>query len=152
MGSGYIEPNFLDLGTSWRWVVRFTLLPLYPRGKSPRYPLDRRLGAPQNQSGQRGEEKILECLQKRQRQGTDLIKINSYVWVLEKLILAHLVKISALMEYEISYRIHKGLPLQHVLSQMNPVHILTHSFYEIHFNIIFNLTSVSSKLFLNRLV
>jgi hypothetical protein len=28
-------------------------------GKSPRYPLDRRLGGPQNQSGRRGEEKIL---------------------------------------------------------------------------------------------
>jgi hypothetical protein len=29
-------------------VVSFTPLPLYPRGKSPRYPLDRRLGGPQN--------------------------------------------------------------------------------------------------------
>jgi hypothetical protein len=31
--------------------------PLYPLGKSPRYPLDRRLGRFQNRSGQRGEEK-----------------------------------------------------------------------------------------------
>jgi hypothetical protein len=33
--------------------------PLYLRGKSPRYPLDRRLGRPQSRSGRRGEEKIL---------------------------------------------------------------------------------------------
>jgi hypothetical protein len=30
-----------------------------PLGKSPRYPLDRRLGGPQSRSGRRGEEKIL---------------------------------------------------------------------------------------------
>jgi hypothetical protein len=29
------------------------------QGKSPRYPLDRRLGGPQSQSGRFGEEKIL---------------------------------------------------------------------------------------------
>jgi hypothetical protein len=33
-GSGCIDPHFLDLGTSWRWVVSFTPRPLYPRGKS----------------------------------------------------------------------------------------------------------------------
>jgi hypothetical protein len=33
-GSGGIDPRFLDVSTSWRWVVRFTSLPLYPRGKS----------------------------------------------------------------------------------------------------------------------
>jgi hypothetical protein len=47
-GSGCIDPHFLDLGTSWRWVVSFTPWPLYPQGKRPRYPLDRRLGEPQN--------------------------------------------------------------------------------------------------------
>jgi hypothetical protein len=50
----------LDLGTSWRWVVSFMPLPLYMRGKSSRYPLDRRLGGPQSQSGRRGEEKTLD--------------------------------------------------------------------------------------------
>jgi hypothetical protein len=45
MGSGCIDPHFLDLGTSWRWVVSFTTQPLYPRGKSPRFPLDRKLSA-----------------------------------------------------------------------------------------------------------
>jgi hypothetical protein len=44
-----MDPHFLDLGTSWRWVVSFTPLPLYPRGKSHRYPLDR-LGGPQSRS------------------------------------------------------------------------------------------------------
>jgi hypothetical protein len=38
-------------------VVSFTLRPLYPQGNSPWYPLDRRLGGPQNRSGRGGEEK-----------------------------------------------------------------------------------------------
>jgi hypothetical protein len=59
-GSGFINPHFLHLGTSWRWVVSFMTRPLYPRGKSPRYPLDRRLGGPRSRSGRRGEEEILD--------------------------------------------------------------------------------------------
>jgi hypothetical protein len=35
MGSGCTDPHSLDLGTSWRWVISFTPLLLYPRGKSP---------------------------------------------------------------------------------------------------------------------
>jgi hypothetical protein len=38
-------------------VVSFAPRPLYPREKSPRYPLDGRLGGPQKRSGLRGEEK-----------------------------------------------------------------------------------------------
>jgi hypothetical protein len=38
-------------------VVSFTPRPLYHRRKSPRYPLDRRLGGPQNRSGLREKEK-----------------------------------------------------------------------------------------------
>jgi hypothetical protein len=59
-GCGCIDPHFLYLGTSWRWVVSFTPPPLYPRGKCPRYLLDRRLGVPNNRSGRHGEEKILD--------------------------------------------------------------------------------------------
>jgi hypothetical protein len=29
--SGCIDPRYLDLGTKWRWVVTFTIQPLYPR-------------------------------------------------------------------------------------------------------------------------
>jgi hypothetical protein len=58
--SGCIDPYFLDLSTSWTWVVNFTPRPLYPRGKSPRYPLDRRLGGPQSRSGRSEEENILD--------------------------------------------------------------------------------------------
>jgi hypothetical protein len=36
-GSECIDPHFLDLSTSWRWVVSFK-----PWGTSPWYPLDRR--------------------------------------------------------------------------------------------------------------
>jgi hypothetical protein len=38
-------------------VVSFTPRPLYSHGKSPWYPLDRRLGGPQSRSGRGGEEK-----------------------------------------------------------------------------------------------
>jgi hypothetical protein len=65
MGSGCIDPHFLDLGTSWRWVVNFTPRPLYPRGKSLRYPLDRRFGGPQSRSGRFGEKKILDPTETR---------------------------------------------------------------------------------------
>jgi hypothetical protein len=56
-GSGGIASRILDLGTRWRWVVSFTSRPLYPQGKSPRYPLDRKLGGPQSRSGRGGQEK-----------------------------------------------------------------------------------------------
>jgi hypothetical protein len=52
-GSGCIDPHFLDLGTSWRWVVSFTPLSLYTRRKNPRYPLNWRLDGPKSRSGQR---------------------------------------------------------------------------------------------------
>jgi hypothetical protein len=38
-------------------VVSFTPLPLYPQGKSPTYPLYRRLGGTQSRSERNGEEK-----------------------------------------------------------------------------------------------
>jgi hypothetical protein len=47
-GSGVIALYILDLGTRWRWMVSFTPWPLNPQGKSPWYPLDRRLGGPQS--------------------------------------------------------------------------------------------------------
>jgi hypothetical protein len=58
MGSGCIDPRFLDLGTSWS-VASFTPWPLYPSRKGPRDALYRRLGGPQSRCGRRGEEKIL---------------------------------------------------------------------------------------------
>jgi hypothetical protein len=61
-GTGCIAPHYLDLVTRWRGVVSFTPLPLYPRGKSPRYPLDRRQSGPQSRSGRRGEQKNLALL------------------------------------------------------------------------------------------
>jgi hypothetical protein len=45
-----------------RWLFPFFSFfrPLYPRGKSLQYPLDRRLGGPQSRSERLGEEKILD--------------------------------------------------------------------------------------------
>jgi hypothetical protein len=49
--------RILDLGDRWRWVVSFTFRPLYPRGKSPWYPFDRKLGGLQSRSERGVEEK-----------------------------------------------------------------------------------------------
>jgi hypothetical protein len=54
------DSRFLDLSTSWRGVVSFTPLPLYPRANSLRYPLDRRLSEPQSRSEKQREMKILD--------------------------------------------------------------------------------------------
>jgi hypothetical protein len=49
-----MAPCILDLGIRWRWVVSFMRRPLYPQGKSPCYPLDRRLGGHQSRSWRGG--------------------------------------------------------------------------------------------------
>jgi hypothetical protein len=51
LGSGGITRRILELFTTWRRVVSFTPRPLYPQGKSPWYPLDRRQGRPQSRYG-----------------------------------------------------------------------------------------------------
>jgi hypothetical protein len=56
-GSVGIASRIFDLGTKWRRVVSFTTRTLYPQGKSPWYPLDRRLGGPQSRSGHGVKEK-----------------------------------------------------------------------------------------------
>jgi hypothetical protein len=38
-GSGCIDPHFIDLSISWRWVVSFTPRSLYPRGKTSPVPI-----------------------------------------------------------------------------------------------------------------
>jgi hypothetical protein len=55
LGSGGISPHILDLGIRWRLLVSFRPRSLYLRGKSPRYPLNRRLCGPQSLSGHGGE-------------------------------------------------------------------------------------------------
>jgi hypothetical protein len=54
--SGRTAPR-INLGTTWRWVVNFTIRPLYSCGKRPRFPWDWKLGGPQSQSGRSSEEK-----------------------------------------------------------------------------------------------
>jgi hypothetical protein len=59
MGEWKYSSTILDLGTRCKWVVSFTLLPLYSRGNRPRHPLDRKLGGPQSRSGRCEEDKNL---------------------------------------------------------------------------------------------
>jgi hypothetical protein len=52
--------RFLNLCTGGKWVISLTARPLYPRGKSPRYPLLMRLSGIRNWCGPRGEITILD--------------------------------------------------------------------------------------------
>jgi hypothetical protein len=49
-------PHILILVLDGEWVVSFLLRLLNPRGDSPQYTLDRRIGVPESQSG-RGKRK-----------------------------------------------------------------------------------------------
>jgi len=55
--SGGIAPRILNLGTRRRWLVRFTSRPLYPRGKSPRHSMKRRMGGSQSRTERGGPDK-----------------------------------------------------------------------------------------------
>jgi hypothetical protein len=46
--NGGIAPRILNLSNRWKWTLRFKTRALYSPGKSPWYPLDRRLGGPQS--------------------------------------------------------------------------------------------------------
>jgi hypothetical protein len=65
--SGGIAPIFLtsalDAG-EWSATRRCSFT---PQGRSPQYPLDRRLGGPRSRSGRRGEEKNLAPAGNRNR-------------------------------------------------------------------------------------
>jgi hypothetical protein len=73
-GSGVIAPRSLYIGTRWRRVVSFTPRPLYPQGKSPWYPFDRRLGGPQSRSGRGGEEKNSQPPRRESNPRTPLVQ------------------------------------------------------------------------------
>jgi hypothetical protein len=51
--------------------VSFAPRPLYPQGKSPWYPLDRRLGRPQSRSGRGGKEKNSQPLPEIEPRSSD---------------------------------------------------------------------------------
>jgi len=46
-----IGPLILTIGTNFRWVISFTLRPLYPRGKISRKLSNRNLGGSQSRRG-----------------------------------------------------------------------------------------------------
>jgi hypothetical protein len=55
IGEWRYSSTILDFGNRWRWVVNFTPRWLFPRWKSPRYPLDRRQDGSPSRSGCYGE-------------------------------------------------------------------------------------------------
>jgi hypothetical protein len=64
-GSRSVAPLIRDLDTGWRWVVSFTLQPLYFQAKHPNFSLNRVLAGPQGRLGRCGEEKNLGALENR---------------------------------------------------------------------------------------
>jgi hypothetical protein len=59
MGDWRYYSTFLYLGSKWSWVVSFTPLPLYSRGSSLQYQLDRSLGGLWSRPRHCGTEKNL---------------------------------------------------------------------------------------------
>jgi hypothetical protein len=56
-----IAIHIFNLGIRGRWSVIFMPQMLYLGGKSPQYPLDRRLGGPQNRSHYADKEKEISA-------------------------------------------------------------------------------------------
>jgi hypothetical protein len=52
-----IDSCILNHRTRWRWTVNFTLQPLYPPGKKPRRPVNRRLSGTRSRLGRFGGQK-----------------------------------------------------------------------------------------------
>jgi hypothetical protein len=59
VGEWRCSSAILDFDARRISLLSFTPRLLYPRGKSPRYPLYRNLGGPKSRSGRRGQENIL---------------------------------------------------------------------------------------------
>jgi hypothetical protein len=79
--SGGVAPHILDLGIRRRWVVNFAPRQFYTQGKSPRFPLDRRLGGPQSLSENVGEAKNSQFLPEIEPRSSSLNRIK-YVYLL----------------------------------------------------------------------
>jgi hypothetical protein len=62
MGEWRYNSTIVEIGPRRSWVVSFTPRPLSRRGRSPWYPLDRRLGGPHSTSGYYGEKNNLLLL------------------------------------------------------------------------------------------
>jgi hypothetical protein len=74
--------TIIDLGTTRRWVVKFTLLLQYPRGWSPQYPWYKRQGGALRKSGHYGIEKNLLLLLRIEPWSSSSVKPSHYTnWV-----------------------------------------------------------------------
>jgi hypothetical protein len=76
-----MDLSFLDIGTGWRRVASVTPRPLYHRGKSPRYPLDRKLIGPQSRP-RRPTDQLGENRLESQQHSIILILDNSHCFTL----------------------------------------------------------------------
>jgi hypothetical protein len=76
-----ICPRIIGLDTKWRCAVSFKLRPLYPHGKSPQHPLDRKLGEPMSRYGHGGDEKNSQISIKNLSTRLELDKVQRMVWV-----------------------------------------------------------------------
>jgi hypothetical protein len=95
-GGGGIHPHILSLGTRYIWVISFKPRPLYPQGKGPRYPLDRRLGGPLRRSGHSKKREILLNWESNPNSSAVQLVARHYTdWsILVRIIISHTVRSS----------------------------------------------------------
>jgi hypothetical protein len=156
MGEWRYSSTILDLGTRGRWVVNFTPLPLYLRGRRSRYLFDMRLGGLQGRSGPCGEQKNL-ALPRIKPGPFSLYPIAELPDVVGTYLLTYL-RSWALLEKPPIVQPLKNFPAFYGTrrlitaftrapqwcSQINPVHTIPSYLYKIHFNIVHPPTSWSS--------
>jgi hypothetical protein len=114
-------------------VVNFTLRPLYPRGKSPRYPLERRLGGPESWSGRFEEEDRVLLGRSDEQPPVDfkLVTMNTAITTL-----ATVARVTKMRRFNLTVEHHSGLiiiihknnvgHLKHLLTRKLYIHQFKH--------------------------
>jgi hypothetical protein len=167
MGSGCIGPHFLNLGSSWRWVVSFTPLPLYPQGKNTRSSLNKRIAGLQSRCGRRGENSwpyresnsdpsVVQPIVNRYPDyaipGSHRVYVRCYNLLTQLSPSWEAASCAATQELsrilwnpKVHYCVHKSPPLVPILSHIIPICTIPFYLCKTPFNIVHPTTSSSSQ-------